>query len=66
MIILGCNCEERNICVIHCTIIGLYFVPKSLYISCAVSNFYGTEIEIWLILGRFGADNEQLLRAVFS
>ena len=25
--------------------------PKSLYISRAVSNFYGTEIEIWAALG---------------
>ena len=28
---------------------------KSLYISHAVSNFYGTEIEIWAGLGWFGA-----------
>ena len=47
---------------------------KSLYISHKVTNFYGTEIEIWagfgpvgntekIILGRL---YEQLLRAVFS
>ena len=46
--------------------------PKSLYISRAVSNFYGTEIKIW---AGFGADGnterkiwtnyEQLLRSVF-
>ena len=47
--------------------------PKSLYLSCAVSNFYGTEIEIWAGFGPVGntekkiwADYEQLLRAVFS
>ena len=46
---------------------------KSLYISRAVSNFYGTEIEIWAGFGPVGntekknwANNEQLLRAVFS
>ena len=26
---------------------NISFVPKSLYISHAVSNCYGTEIEIW-------------------
>ena len=37
-----------------------------------MSNFYGTEIEIWTVLGLFGnteknwADYEQLLRADFS
>ena len=60
MIILGCNCEERNICVIHCTIIGLYFVPKSLNISCAVSNFNGTEIEIWAGFGWVGNTEKKL------
>jgi hypothetical protein len=45
---------------------------KSLYISRAVSNFYGTEIEIWagfrpvaILKKRFGADCEQLLWAFF-
>ena len=47
--------------------------PKSFYISCAVSNFYGTEIEIWAGFGpvgntetKIGVDYEQILRAVFS
>ena len=46
--------------------------PKSLYISCAVSKFYETEIEIWAGFGPVGsnekkfADYEQLLRSVFS
>ena len=40
-------------------IFGQVWQPKSLYISHAVSNFYGTEIEIW-------AAYEQLLRVVFS
>ena len=42
-------------------------LPKSLYISHAVSNFYGTEIEIWAGFGPIGntektiwADYEQL------
>ena len=46
---------------------------KSLYISRAVSNFYGTEIEIWAGFGPVGntekkivADYEQLLRVFFS
>ena len=40
---------------------------KSLYISCTVSNFYGTEIEIWAGFRPVGstkkkmADYEQLL-----
>jgi hypothetical protein len=45
---------------------------KSLYINCAVSIFYGTEIEIWARFGLVGstekiiwADYEQLVRAVF-
>ena len=49
-----------------------YLFPKSLYISRAVSKFYGTEIEIWAVFGPDGntekkivADYEQLLRAVF-
>ena len=47
-------------------------VGSALYISCAVSNFYGTEIEIWAGFGPVGstkknwADYEQPLRAVFS
>ena len=47
-------------------------LPKSLYISCAVNNFYGTEIEIWAGFGPVGsteknlADYEQFLRAIFS
>ena len=47
--------------------------PKSLYISCAVSNFYGAEIEKWADFGpvgntekKIGDDYEQLLRAFFS
>ena len=46
---------------------------KSLHISCAVSNFYGTEIEIWAGFGLVGnsekkiwADYEQLLRSVYT
>ena len=47
---------------------------KLLYISRAVSNFYGTKIEIWAGFGWlailkkkvWAADCEQLLRAVFS
>ena len=41
-------------------------------VSCAVSNFYGTEIEIWADFGPVGntgkqiwADYEQILRAFF-
>ena len=44
-----------------------------MYISHVVSNFYGTEIEIWAGFGLVGstkkniwADYEQLLRLVFS
>ena len=47
--------------------------PKSLYISLAVSNFYGTEIKIWAGFVFVGNNNkkdwtdyEQLLKAVFS
>ena len=29
--------------------------PKSLYISCALSNFYGTEIKIWAGFGPVGS-----------
>ena len=32
--------------------------PKSLYINWAVSNFYGTEIEIWVGFGQEVAENE--------
>ena len=46
---------------------------KSLYISPAVSNFNGTEIEVWAGFGPDGSteknclgDYEQLLREVFS
>ena len=46
---------------------------KSLNISHAVSNFYGTEIQIWAGFGPVGntekkivADYEQLLRVYFS
>ena len=46
---------------------------KSLYISHAMSNFHGTEIEIWAGFGPVGntekkiwADYDQFLRAVFS
>ena len=45
---------------------------KSLHISHAVSNYYGTEMEIWAGFGPIGktekkiwADYEQLLRTVF-
>ena len=45
---------------------------KSLYISRAVSNFYGTEIKIWAGFRpvgntetKFLGDYEQVLRAVF-
>ena len=51
----------------------LLVVAKSLYISHAVSNFCGTEIEIWAGLGPVGntekknwADYEHLLIAFFS
>ena len=46
--------------------------PKLLYISHAVSNIYGTEIEIWTGFRLVGntvknwANYEQLMRAVFS
>ena len=51
---------------------GIFLLlPKSLYISPAVTNFYGTEIEIFAGFGPVGntekkiwADYEQLLRAV--
>ena len=45
--------------------------PKSLSISCAVSNFYGTEIEIWAGFGPVGiteknwADYELILGRFF-
>ena len=46
--------------------------PKSLHISCVVSNFYGTEIEIRAGFGPVGSTeknnlvgNEQLLRVDF-
>ena len=46
---------------------------KSLYRSCAGSNSYGTEYDIWADFGlvgnnekRFGADYEQFLRVFFS
>ena len=46
---------------------------KSLYRSHAGSHFYGTEYEIWADFGpvgntekKWGANYEQLLRAVFS
>ena len=46
---------------------------QSLYISNVVSNFYGTEIEIWAGFGPVGSTEKkigdgyrQLLRAVFS
>ena len=58
-----------------CTIVNnlpfVSFQPKSLYISHAVSNFHGTEIEIWIGFGPIGiiknnwAEYEQLLRAFF-
>ena len=44
-----------------------------MYISCVVSNFHGTEFDIWAGFGPIGstekkvwADYEQLLRTVFS
>ena len=51
---------------------SLLYLPKSLYISHVVSNFYWTEIEIWAGFGPVGnteknwADYEKLLRSVFS
>ena len=47
-------------------------LTKSLNISHSVSNFYGTEMEIWAAFepvgstGKKWADYEQLLRSVFS
>ena len=45
---------------------------KSLYISCAADNFYGTDIEIWAGFGPVGSTEkkigtyyEQFLKAVF-
>ena len=45
---------------------------KLLYISHAVSNFYGTEIEVWADLGpwqysneKIGANNDQNFEVVF-
>ena len=51
----------------------VYICAKSLYyISHGLSNFYGTEIEIWAGFGpvgitekKIGADYEQLSKAVF-
>ena len=34
--------------------------PKSLYISRAVSNFYGTEIKIWAGFGPVGNTEKNL------
>ena len=45
--------------------------PKSLSISCSVSNFYGIEIEIWVGFGPVGiteknwVDYELIFRGVF-
>ena len=47
-------------------------LPKSLYISCAMNNFSGREIEILTGFGRVGSSEiffvnyDQLLRKVFS
>ena len=38
----------------------LLLLPKSLYISCAMSNFYGTEIEIWAGFGLVGNTEKKL------
>ena len=38
--------------VVQC--LGFYLKAKSLYISGAVSNFYGTKIEIWAAFGPVG------------
>ena len=35
-------------------------LPKSIYISCAVSNFYGTEIEIWAGFGPVGNTEKRI------
>ena len=44
----------------------LDFETKPLYRSCAGSNFYGTDIEIWAGFGPVGStDYEQLLWAFF-
>ena len=41
--------------------VGLpYFYAKSLYISQAVSNFYGTEIEIWAGFGPVGITEKKI------
>ena len=34
--------------------------PKSLHISRTVSNFYGTEIEIWAGIGPFGSNEKKI------
>ena len=51
-----------------------WLIPKSLCRSRAGNHFYGTEYDIWADFWpvgntekkRFGADYEQVLRAVFS
>ena len=35
-------------------------LPKSLYISRAVSNFYGAEIEIWAGFGSVGITEKKM------
>ena len=53
--------------------IDLYFMTSVHYISGAMSNFYGKEIEFWAGFrpvgnteNKIGANYEQLLRLVFS
>jgi hypothetical protein len=61
---------EATKCICYIELMTMH--TKSLYISRAVSNFYGTEIEIWAGFGPVGnnekenwADYEQLLREFF-
>ena len=60
---------EATKCICYIELMTMH--TKSLYISRAVSNFYGTEIEIWAGFGpvgnneKYGEDYEQLLRLVF-
>ena len=41
-------------------------LPKSICISRAVSNFYGTEIEIWAGFGPVGNTEKINLEAIMS
>ena len=35
--------------------------PKTLSISCAVSNFYGTEIKMWASFGPVGYTEKKIM-----